>query len=165
MIRENELIFINNFGVSKVININSDQASIKPLYGTTGIITINLESQNLRPILTKEEIDDMIIRCHDEKTFWISKFITRADRYSQIRSSNDPYERLVMLKTIYNQHLYRISHHLKGGLSTRDLEFFHRSLDLLTYEFSTALNISYSEVPSYIAKLLNSNVIFEYYKL
>jgi hypothetical protein len=161
----NEIIYLNNFGIAKIIGFDNDIVAIEPLYGTKGKIRLKKDSRNIRPLLKKDEIDDIILKVKNTETSWISKFVLRETEYSRIKSNPHPYKLLVMIKTIYNHYIYKKVHKLKGGLSTRDLEFYHKSLDLVTNEFSNVLGIPYNEVGKYISNLWNDSIALEYYKI
>lgn len=162
----NEIIYVNNFGVSKVLDIKDDLVFISPLYGTSkGIITMNINSKNIRKLSTKEEVDEVIEKVNVTETKWINKFVERNGEYSKIKANPTPLSRFVMIKTIYNQYRYKKDNKIKGGLATRDLDFYHKSLSLITNEFCLVLGLSIEGFKNYISNLWKNNIIFDYFKL
>jgi hypothetical protein len=161
----NEIIYLNNFGVSKIIECVQDVVYIEPLYGCKGVIQLSSSSKNIRPLLKKEEVDSIIENAKDYKTTWISKFITRENKYASIKRDPKPDLILKELKTIYNQYKYKKDNKIKGGLSTRDLDFFHKSLDLLFNEFARVLGIEFKDVAKYISSKWSDLNVLDYYNI
>lgn len=158
-----DLIYVNNFGVSKVVDIKGDTAYVSPLKGTNGVILIKENSSSIRKLLNKEEIDNVLRLVSTYKTNWTTKFIERTNIYSAIKNNPSPEKRLIMLKTIYNHYKYKKENKIKGGLANRDIDFFRKSLSLITTEFCTVLHISQEELKNYISLIWQNNSFFEYY--
>ncbi len=162
----NDVVYVNNFGVSKVVDINDETVCIAPIYGTNkGTIMMNKFSKNIRKVYTKEEIDKVIIEVNLAQTNWINKFVDRASEYSKIKANPSPLSRFVMIKTIYNQYKYKKDNKIKGGLASRDLDFYHKSLSLISNEFCLALKMSLDQLKTYISTIWNNNLIYEYFKI
>ncbi|MCR5787240.1 MAG: hypothetical protein K6G28_06025 [Acholeplasmatales bacterium] len=163
--KPNEIIYLNNFGVSKIVECSPDLVYIEPLYGCRGVIQLASDSKNIRPLLKKDEVDKIIDEVKDYKTTWITKFITRENKYASIKKNPTPELILRELKTIYNQYKYKKDNKIKGGLSTRDLDFFHKSLDLLFNEFARVLEIDFKDVAKYISNKWSDLNVLDYYNL
>lgn len=159
----NDLIYVNNFGVSKIIDFKDDIVYIEPLSGTKGVICVKQDSKTLRKLSTKEEIDKILIEVANTPTIWVAKFIERSNLYTSLKNNPTPLKRFVMLKTIYEHYKFKKDNKIKGGLATKDIEFFRKSLSLITLEFTTVLNISVDELKNYISTLWNNDTIYEYY--
>ena len=162
----NDIIYVNNFGISKVVDMRDETVYIAPLYGTSkGTITMNKCSKNIRDVYSKEEIKEVLEKFNETETFWISKFVERETVYSDIKANPNPFKRLLMIKTIYNQYRYKKDHKIKGGLATKDLDFYHKSLSLITNEFCLALKMNIDQLKTYISTIWKNNAIYEYFKL
>ena len=164
-------IYFNNFGVCQIVNIEKAEGNettkeaytLKPLYGQAGIVKVFSDNPNLRPLLNKDEIIEMLKYFQSFETVWENKYIYREMLYSKIKADPDPIKRICMLKTIYNRYLEKKSQGIKGGLSYRDMEFYHKSLDLVTWEIKESLDIEMDDVKDFIYSVTKDDSIFEYY--
>ena len=164
-------LYFNNFGVCEIVEVEKIQENdttkesylLKPLYGQAGTVKVFSDNPNIRPLLTKDEIVEMLNIFEAYNSPWENKYIYREMLYSKIKADPDPVKRMCMLKTIYNHYLEKKSTGQKGGLSYRDMEFYHKSLDLITWEIKEALGITLDDVADFIFSITNDASIYEYY--
>ncbi len=108
----------------------------------------------MRPLLTKEEIDEIIKSAKstpDEE--WIEDNRARSERFKKIISSGDRAEIITMIKAIYTEGKRRSSDGKKNYLA--DENVMKRAERLVYSEFAAVLGIAEEDVPRYIMECGN----------
>ena len=106
----------------------------------------------MRKLLTREEIDALILSVNNDSIAWIDDRKKRAERFGEILKQNDPLGLLRMIGCLYikKQQLAELGANRK--LSFSDLDTLERAERLIEDEFSFVLGIRPSEVADYIRK-------------
>ncbi len=129
---------------------------LSPVYDPKSVIYVPMDSVELvlgmRHILTKEEIDRIIVGFEDEKMPWIDDPKERATAYSAIVEGEDRGKVLLVIKvlSLYKNKLEAE----KRKLYASDAKLLNAAQKAITEEFSFVLGIEKSDVIHYIlAKL------------
>lgn len=121
---------------------------LEPVFGTSSFIFVPLDNEKLlsrmRPLMTREQIFDLIRAIPDEETEWIPENRIRAQAFQQILLDGEPRALLRMTKMI---------HRRKGELARRgkknlmaDETVFKRAEKILCGEIASVLGITPDEV-------------------
>jgi len=103
----------------------------------------------MRPLLTKEEIMDIISRIKDiPEVEWQRDNRIRSERFRSIIESGDREGIIALIKTVYENGKRRSEEGKKNYLA--DENFMRKAQKLLYSEFSIVLGIPESEVESFI---------------
>ena len=106
---------------------------------------------NLKPLLTREEIEDAIKAAKDAPPLeWIEDNRARADYYKKVLAELDRTKMLVMIDTVVATGKKREKQGKRNFIA--DENSMRKAEKLLTTEFSLVLGISESEVPAFIKK-------------
>lgn len=102
----------------------------------------------MRPMLTTEEVYNLINEMPDEECRWIERDDERKAAFREILAESNPQKLAGLIRTIY-LHQREIA---KTGkrLHLTDERFFKEAERILYDEFSLALDISSDSVPSFI---------------
>ena len=105
------------------------------------------------PLLTGEEIEEIIKEMPEESSLWKESSSERAELYSQILESGDRKRLAQLVRTLYlrQKHLIARGRHLHS----LDERFFKNAENLLFDEFSAVLGISQDEVFDFIENRLS----------
>lgn len=142
--------------VMKVGHQRSKYYVLRPVNreGATVFVPVDNEAllSKMRPLLTAEEIEDMLRRVQQEERLWIDNPAERKVEFQRILLSGDRYELLRMMRGLYET---RKNLQSRGRrLRTNDEQILRDSEKLIDDEFSTVLGIRRREIPAYIrAKL------------
>ncbi len=102
----------------------------------------------MRPIITKEEADNIIKDINDIEVLWISDERKREFQYKEAFQSCDCIELVKIIKTIYLRKQSRLAQGKKVTVS--DDKYFHMAEDSLYGELSFAMNMDKDKVKDYI---------------
>lgn len=102
----------------------------------------------LRPVLTVEQIDQIIASVKDAQMPWITDRKLRLAKFQQIVSHRDTAQLLLLASSLHQQQLEK-------GLSTGDRETLHKIEGIIEQEFSFALGLGAKEIGSYIQNRLS----------
>ncbi len=134
----------------------ADYYILTPLSAKSTTIFVPVDSEvlvsKMRPLLTKEEIDDTVNAVKNDDIEWISDRKERANKFSEILASDRPVDLLRLAGCIYlkKSELEK----LNKKLTITDLNALTQAEKLIENEFSFVLGIADDEVTNYIrAKL------------
>lgn len=106
----------------------------------------------LCPLLSRRELDDLIISAKDSADVWISDENQRKQRYRELIVSGD---RHAIIQMIHALHKHKAQQQALGRkFHLCDENFLRDAQRLLSSEFSTVLGISPDKVQAYILKAL-----------
>ena len=106
----------------------------------------------LRPILTKEQLDDLLTSLDITTDSWIADENARKQRYRELINSGDRAALISMVKLIYMQKELLLSQGKKLHLS--DDNFLRDAKTVLNSEFSVVLGIEQENVGEYIKNII-----------
>ncbi len=102
----------------------------------------------LQPILTRAELDALLLSPEAGRDTWISDENQRKQRYRELISSGDRAALISMVKTL---HIHKISQQAQGRkFHLCDENFLRDAEALLSAEFALVLNVAPDEVGNYI---------------
>lgn len=106
-------------------------------------------AQRMRPILSKSEIDEIILSAVDAKMKWSSDYKKRSEQFRQILSRRNEREILQMITCLYLH-----AKESEKGLTSSDFRILKAAQTLIEQEFAFSLNIKPQEVGKYIQMTL-----------
>lgn len=106
----------------------------------------------LRPILSKQELDDLLVSEDADRNAWINDENQRKQRYRELITSGDRAALISMVRSLYQHKLAQQAAGRKFHLC--DENFMRDAEKLLSSEFSLVLGIPASDVGSYIESKL-----------
>lgn len=164
MFKCGDKVFYGIHGICEIVDVeikkidkkNVEYFVLQP-FGQTGVkfyvpIHNELALSKLRPILTANEINELLIEETKETDSWIADEGQRKLRYKQLISGGDRAALLRMIHALYRQRQRQQS--LGRKLHLCDENFLRDAEKLLSVEFSVVLNIRQDEVAAYVQKAL-----------
>lgn len=155
-----------NYGVHGICRIedvcsmkfNSDSGLreyyiLKPLNQESAKIFVPADNHKLtermRPVLSPEEIDEIILSTKDQNMHWISDRKQRALQFQSILMKRDERELLLLVSCLYLK-----SRECAKGISNTDAQVLKKAEHIIEQEFSFALKISTQSIGYYIREKL-----------
>ena len=125
---------------------------LRPVYRNSSTVFVPAANeellQKMRPVLTREELHDLLTRVAQTQAEWIDDAAERKLAFQAVLSSG---ERAQILKTLRLVHLHRQALQRRGKhLRTADEQFLRDAEKLLHDEFAFVLQIPQSQVSEYI---------------
>ena len=164
MLKEGDAVLYAGNGVCTVENItNIDFGSgnemyyvLKPAFDDKNTFYIPSGNENLmsklRKLLSKSEVDEIIVSMRENKAKWIDDEQTRKDEYSKIVSNADCKSLVKIIRMIY---LHKKEISAKGKkLHLCDEHMLKNAENLLSDEFAYVLKIEKDDVLPYILNML-----------
>lgn len=160
MFKINDTILYSAEGVCKIEDITEKSFGgksmeyyvLKPIYKDNSTVFVPVASEKLvskmRPVLSPEEIMDIIKSMPDESTLWIDDENTRKAEYKKIITNNNPREIIQLIKTLYIKQKEQQSKGKKVHLC--DERFLKDAEEVLYNEFALVLNIKPDKVLPFI---------------
>ena len=107
----------------------------------------------LRPLLTLQELEDLLQSSETHADIWIADENRRKQRYRELINSGDRASLICMIRSLHKHKEAQLSAGRKFHLC--DENFLKDAQKLLTSEFSVVLNIPPSDVRAYIESKLS----------
>lgn len=107
----------------------------------------------LRPLLTLQELEDLLQSPETHADIWIADENRRKQRYRELINSGDRASLICMIRSLHKHKEAQLSAGRKFHLC--DENFLKDAQKLLTSEFSVVLNIPPSDVRAYIESKLS----------
>lgn len=131
---------------------------LKPVYQNASVIYVPVENQQLvakmRPVLSREEVDQLIDRMPEIPTAWEEDPQARKASFDALLRSNECGNLIVLIKTL---HAHKERRQADGKtLHVADETCLREAQRLLYDEFAGALEIQPAEVHAYIESKLNN---------
>lgn len=131
---------------------------LKPIYEKSSTIFLPLENDvlmsRMRPILSKDEVLDIINTIPSKETIWIENENLRKTKYGEILVRSKPIELVQLIKTLFlhekKQKQIGRKFHLTDEAFLKDAE------KILYSEFAYVLNIKTNEVIPFITEQLEN---------
>ena len=165
MFKVGDLIVYGNAGVCRVVEIGKpplsgvpdgqDYYTLAPYYSEKSVIFTPCDNEKvvMRPIVSREEADELIRLIPEIDCLGITDEKKREDCYKEIIRTCDPKLFVSIIKTIYTRRQKRISEGKKSTAS--DEKYFQMAEDKLYGELAIALEIEKSNVKDYIFRCVN----------
>lgn len=113
-----------------------------------------LALSKLRPLLTREELEELLDSEAAHRDCWITDENQRKQKYRELINSGDRAALISMIRSLYLHKQMQLSAGRKFHLC--DENFLRDAQKLLSSEFSLVLGISQAEVAEYIDKRLEA---------
>lgn len=164
MLATNETVLYGSTGVCKVIGTSEKAVSgnlvlyyvLKPIYSDNSTIFVPIDSEQLgkkmQPVLSAEEVFELIHSMPDEETIWIDDENTRKAEYKSILSSGDRRSLVQLIKTLYMRQEHLVSCGKK--LHIADERSMKTAEKMLYEEFAHVLDIDPCDVLDFINEQL-----------
>lgn len=139
--------------VCKIKDIKNNLYVLEPIDDTTLTLQVPINSQVLRDLIKKKDIDKLLKEIPSIDT------VNSSDRlieqtYKELMQ-NGTYEDLIkIIKTTYLRNENRKNN--KKKISEVDNEYFNKAENYLYNEFSIVLNLSFDETKEYVIKIVSS---------
>ena len=129
---------------------------LKPVYKETATVFVPIENEKLlakmRPVLSKEEILEIIRSMPQEKTGWIEDEGERKLQYKAVLSGGSRRELICLIRTLYQRRQEQLAQKRKPHAAD---EFFLKEAEhILHDEFAYVLGLSQDQVLPFILKEL-----------
>ena len=165
MYQTNDYIIYGSTGVCKIeeictpdfareLGIDKLYYRISPVYRSETIY-VPVDTKNfIRPVLTKEEAEDLIAKMPEirESDVQVSDHRVLAEKYKLSIKSHECEDLIRLIKTVYFRSQEMINAGKKPGQT--DIQYMKQAEDLLYGEFAIALGIGIKEVKDYITKII-----------
>ena len=160
----NDYIIYGRTGVCKITDIKKvkfgtgdekEYYIIKPIFDKNATIYAPIDSKaiKIKPVMTIEEVKDLIKNIPDEETIWIEDNNLRKEEYTKIIKNGNRNELVKLLKTL---HLKKEDQDKIGKkLNINDEKIMNDAEKLLHEELALVLNIKLEDVVPFIIGKLN----------
>ena len=162
MLNIEQIVIYNTYGVCKVAEIIQREIGgvlkqyyvLQPFSDNKASVFLPLDNKDLlqraRPILSENEIQNVIQAFPIQPLNWIENENERKKVYSQLIKDGDRYSLISIVKSIYNHK--NLLKDKKKKLHATDEQFFKEAENLLLDEISYVLKLSKNEVIELILK-------------
>lgn len=159
MYKVNDAVVYSTYGVCKITAIeerdfsgeNVEYYVLRPVTDTRNtfyVPTSKGDENNLRPVYTREDVDELIKAMPEYEFIWIESRLERKDAYKKIIEKGDHVDLIKLIKALYIRSQTLAASNRK--LNSTDERFLREAENLLYDEFAYALEIPRSEVVPYI---------------
>lgn len=101
-----------------------------------------------KPLITKEEIGDLLDKAADTEIFWVDNHKERKEKFNEILQSGDRTGIIALAGTLYNKQQAQLAVHKK--LNSSDERILREAEKIINTEFAFVLNITPDEAKEYI---------------
>lgn len=134
---------------------------LKPIYASNSTVFVPIHNEKLtakmRPVLTKEQIDEMLHSIPEEYAGWIADERQRKEQFKDIVSRADAFELIQLVKALLKHKQDVLARGKKVHIA--DERMLQEAEKMISDEFAYVLNISQEEVRDYIIKEMKENTI------
>ncbi len=158
MFKAGDYIVYGNVGVCKVETVGplaigmqgKDYYTLVPVYGKKSRLYTAVDSGKvvMRPVMAREELDELIEEAVDMDTLWITDEKKREEVYKEAMRTCDCREWMKMIKTLQIRKMERISRGKKATSS--DERYLHLAEDNLYGELAFSLKMPKEQVADFI---------------
>jgi CarD family transcriptional regulator len=163
----NEYVVYGTVGVCRVVDYRKESFGsieekeyyiLEPVHVKNSSIYVPADNQDvirkMQPVLTVEEVYELIDSITDEETTWISNDTQRREKFSQIIKSGNRKEILKLIKALYQHREERLESGRK--LYAADENILNTAERLINNEFALVLNIEPEDVVPFIRNHLKA---------
>ena len=166
MYQKDDLIVYGSSGVCRVMEIgplkgagtkgNRDYYTLSPVFGSGVIYTPVDTAVFMRPVLTKEQAEELIDRIPtlEERECNVTNLRMLTEHYHAAFESHQCEDLLRLIKELYQRGQNSIKQGRRIGLT--EMKYRKQAEELVHGEFSVALGIPYEEVEQYITARLSA---------
>lgn len=162
MFEVGEYIIYGNTGVCKVEEVAKMAApgtkidrlyyALEPVYdkGCRLFTPVDNQKVMMRPVLTKQEADELIQRIKDIDTLWVSDEKNREQIYKEAIRTCNCEEWVRIIKTLYLRKKSRLAEGKK--VTSSDAKYLHLAEESLYGELSVVMGIPKEEMEDFITR-------------
>lgn len=122
---------------------------IRPVYQENSRVFVPKDNtflvEKMRPVMSADEIDSVIMSVKDKKFTWISEHRKCAMKFGEILSKRDEKELLILVSSLYLH-----SKETEKKLSGADERILKEAESIIEMEFSFSLHVEPKEIGEYI---------------
>ena len=158
-----EYVNYSNHGICRIEDIRlmrfdyqqkeKDYYILKPVYQDKSSVFVPVDNekllQKMRPVLTPDEIDAIIVSVKNENMDWIDDRKLRSAYFQEVLSRRDERELLMLIACLYLK-----DHENEKGISSTDAQVWKKAESIIQDEFAFSLHIQSDEIGSYIRSKL-----------
>lgn len=133
---------------------DKDYYVLVPVSDESLIIDLPVDNNNLRNLITREELDNFIKTIKDIKTINVSNDKMLEQEYKLLLKDGTHESLIKIIKTTYLRNKDRVENKRKIG--QKDEEYFKKAERLLYTEFMIILNKSYDETKKYVENIVSN---------
>lgn len=133
---------------------DKDYYVLVPVSDESLIIDLPVDNNNLRNLITREELDNFIKTIKDIKTINVSNDKMLEQEYKLLLKDGTHESLIKIIKTTYLRNKDRVESKRKIG--QKDEEYFKKAEHLLYTEFMIILNKSYDETKKYVEDIVSN---------
>ena len=165
----NDCVFYCNTGVCRIVDVKSQKVGgseakecyvLKPIFNSSSIIYVPIDHDellnNMRPVMTKDEIHRLIQDVPGEESVWIDNERERGKDYLTRLRSCSSRELMKLIKVLYEEKLRKKG--IGKCLSSTDTKIMVTAEKLLYEEFAFVLGIDTKAVVPYILEHIHEGV-------
>ena len=149
---KNGICRVEEIGTLSLSKVDRDRLyyTLRPIYQREAVIYVPVDNSKtiMRPVITKEEAQQLIDEIPEIQTVWIVNERERESQYKSALQTCDCRELVKIIKTLYQRKKTRIEDGKK--VTVVDERYFKNAEDQLYGELAYVLNIDKSAVSSYI---------------
>lgn len=162
MFKVNDYVIYGSTGVCKVIGVgipdmdylkkDTEYYRLEAVYlkGSTIYTPVDSEKARIRPVLTKEEAEQLVGEIGSIEAVWSDNDKNREKEYKEAMLSNDCREWVKIIKTLFVRNKERKAEGKK--ITATDERYMHAAEENLYGELAISLGIPKDEVQQYIFK-------------
>ncbi len=166
MPRKNDYVNYSTQGICQIEDIRPMKFSwdenqreyyvLRPVHEENAHVFVPADNQKqvekMRPILSKEEIDRIIVSVRDQGMDWITDYKKRSAQFQEILARRNERELLLMASCLYLK-----SKEGGKGLSSGDMEALRKAEKIIRREFAFSLDLKEQDIETYIGEKLGLN--------
>lgn len=162
MFQVNDVVIYGHHGVCEITDIGTlkmpmaDQAklyyTLRPVYHKDSAVYAPVENRRIvmRPVITREEANELIDRIPQIETVWIANEKAREVQFKEALQTCDCEELVKIIKTLYMRKQQRIENGKK--VTVVDEKYFRQAEEKLYEELAFVLGMEKSKISAYIAE-------------
>lgn len=162
MFQVNDVVIYGHHGVCEVVEIGTLKMpmadkekmyyTLRPVYHRESAVYAPVENRKIvmRPVITKEEAEDLIKRIPTIETVWIVNEKAREIQFKEALHTCDCEELIKVIKTLYHRKRQRIESGKK--VTVVDEKYFRQAEDKLYEELAYVLEMEKNQMGSYISR-------------
>lgn len=157
MYKVGEFVTYKDSGICRITEENQDYYILEPVYSNNMTMYVPKKSQNLVDlmchVLTKEEIDDLILKAESVDFHWIDDSKQRAEEFNKLLRSGNKEDLLWLIKVL-SLHKIEVEENKKSFYAS-DKRILASAEKVITEEFAFVLGIEPKQVIEYILNKLD----------
>lgn len=168
MFQVNDIVIYGNHGVCEITEVGTlkmpmvDQEklyyTLRPVYRRDSAVYAPVENRKIimRPIVTKEEAEQLIMQISEIETVWIVNEKAREVQFKEALQTCDCKELVKIIKTLYQRKQQRLESGKK--VTVVDEKYFRQAEEKLYEELAYVLGMEKNKMSEYISARMEEKV-------